>query len=147
MDSIVTPRATKTRHRILIIDDHPLVRRGLSALIDNEPDLTVCAESTHHEGLDAIASSQPDLVITDLWLAETDGFGLIKNIRARHADLPILVLSMYAAPRYASRALQAGANGYVSKQEMGETLLIAIRSVLDGETYLSPRMWAGLDSG
>jgi DNA-binding NarL/FixJ family response regulator len=147
MDNIVTPDVTKTRRRILIIDNHPLVRRGLSALIENEPDLTVCAESTHQKGLEAIAASRPDLVITDLWLAEADGFGLIAEIRARHADQPILVLSMYAAPRYARRALDAGANGYVSKQEMGETLLIAIRCVLDGEVCVSPKMRPWLDSG
>jgi len=147
MDSIVTPPATKTRRRLLIIDNHPLVRRGLSALIDNEPDLTVCAEATHEEGLEAIATSSPDLVITDLWLAETDGFGMIADIRARHADLPILVLSMHATPQYVRRALHAGANGYVSKQEMGETLLIAIRCVFDGEMYVNPEIRAVLDSG
>ena len=125
MDSIVTPPATKTRRRLLVIDNHPLVRRGLGTLIDNEP----------------------DLVITDLWLAETDGFGLIEEIRARHADLPTLVLSMQAAPQYVQRALHAGATGYVSKQELGETLLIAIRCVRDGETYVSPKMRAGIDSG
>ena len=145
MDSLVTPRAMKTRRRLLIIDNHPLVRRGLSTLIDNEPDLTVCAEATHEEGLEAIATNRPDLVITDLWLAEADGFGLIEEIRASNAKLPVLVLSMHAAPQYARRALHAGANGYVSKQEMGETLLIAIRCVLDGETYVSPKLRAGLD--
>lgn len=147
MDSIVTPPATKTRRRLLIIDNHTMMRRGLSTLIDNESDLTVCAEATHEEGLEAIATSQPDLVITDLWLVESDGFGLIKEIRARHTDLPVLVLSMHAAPQYARRALQAGATGYVSKQEMGETLLIAIRCVLDGKTYVSPKLRVGFDSG
>lgn len=147
MDNIVTPAVTKTRQRILIIDNHPLVRRGLSTLIDNEPDLMVCAAVTRCEALEAIATRRPDLVITDLWLAEADGFGPITAIRASHADLPVLVLSMHVAPRYAQRALHAGANGYVSKQEMGETLLIAIRSVLDGDTYVSPKMRAGPDAG
>ena len=147
MDNIVTRGVTKTRRRILIIDNHPLVRRGLSALIDNEPDLIVCAAATHREGLETIATSRPALIITDLWLAQADGFGLIADIRASYADLPILVFSMHAASHFARRALRAGANGYVSKQEMGETLLIGVRCVLDGEEYVSPKMRAGLDSG
>ncbi len=147
MDSTATPHATQVRQRILIIDDHPLVRRGLGALIDNEPDLMVCAAATHGEGFKSIGTARPDLVITDLWLEETDGFGMIEEIRASHVDLPVLVLSMHAAPHYVRRALNAGANGYVSKQEIGETLLIAIRCVLDGETYVSPKLRAGLDSG
>ena len=105
------------------------MRRGLGTLIDNEPDLTVCAEATHEEGVEAIATSQPDLVITDLWLAEADGFGLIKEIRARHANLPILVLSMHDESVYAERAIRAGAHGYVMKQEASRTILRAIRTV------------------
>ena len=146
MDSPVTPHATQVRQRILIIDDHPLVRRGLSALIDNEPDLMVCAAATHREGCNSIGDSRPDLVITDLRLEVSDGFGLIEEIRASHAELPVLVLSMHAAPHYVRRALNAGANGYVSKQEIGETLLIAIRSVLEGATYVSPKLRVWLDS-
>jgi DNA-binding NarL/FixJ family response regulator len=140
-----TPRGVPTRRRILIVDDHLLVRRGLTALIDNEPDLTVCAAAaTHRAGLAAIASSRPDLVIVDLSLENGDGLALLKDIRAVHGDLPLLVLTVHAARLYAQQAFQAGANGYVTKQEMGEPVLLAIRSVLEGQTYLSAELRATL---
>ena len=140
MRSKNTARAIPAKRRILIVDDHPLVRHGLSALIDNEPDLTVCAEAaTERAGLDAIAASQPDLVIADLSLKNGDGLEMVKEIRLRHKHLPVLVLSMHDTPLYAERAFQAGASGYVTKQEMSETVLIAIRRVLDGEKYLSAK--------
>jgi len=134
------------KQRILIVDDHPLVRRGLTALIDNEPDITVCGEAvTQREGLVAITYFRPDLVITDFWLEEGDGLQLVKEIRLHHKQLPVLLLSMHELPIYAERALQAGANGYVAKQEMADTVLIAIRCVLDGDEYLSPKIRLGLD--
>lgn len=134
------------KQRILIVDDHPLVRRGLRVLIDSEPDLRVCAEAaTHQEGLVAIIPSRPDLVIADLSLGAGNGLDMLKDIRTSHAHLPVLVLSMHDASLYAERAFRAGANGYVSKQEMGETLLVAIRCVLGGDTYISPKVRAGLD--
>ena len=127
------------KRRILIVDDHPLVRRGLSALIDNEPDLTVCAKAaTQRAGLDAIAASQPDLVIADLSLQNGDGLEMVKEIRLRHKHLPVLVLSMHDAALYAERAFKAGASGYVIKEEMSDTVLLAVRRVLDGQKYLSP---------
>jgi DNA-binding NarL/FixJ family response regulator len=135
------------RRRILIVDDHPLVRRGLTALIDNEPDLTVCAEAaTQRAGLAAIATFRPDLVIADLSLEDGDGLALVEEIRSGYEDLPVLVLTMRDAPRWAHRAFRAGASGYVSKQEMGETLLSAIRGVLGGERYVSPRIRGKLDT-
>lgn len=136
------------RRRILIVDDHPLIRRGLTALIDSEPDLVVCAEAaTPQAGFDAIASSSPDLVITDLSMGggADAGLSLVNNIRSGYADLPVLVLTIHDASHYARRAFSAGANGFVSKQELGETLLVAIRSVLKGEQYLSPKIESGLD--
>lgn len=121
------------KRRILVIDSHPLVRRGLTALIDDEPDLTVCAEAAmHRAGLEAISSSEPELVITDLLVEGNDPLDLVKDIRAMYKALPILVFTMHEASRFAQRAFQAGANGYVTKQEMGETLLLAIRQMLDG---------------
>jgi DNA-binding NarL/FixJ family response regulator len=141
-----SPEATHPKRRILIVDDHPLVRRGLIALIDNEPDLTVCASAgTHDAGLEAVASSRPDLVIADLSLGIDDGLAMVEEIHSGHCDLPVLVLSMHEAPVYARRALRAGARGYVTKQEMLETLLVAIRRVLDGEEFVSPDLRAGLD--
>ncbi len=125
--------APPAKRRILIVDDHPLVRHGLTALINSEPDLTVCAEAaTRRGGLEAIASSRPDLVIADLSLGDGDGLSLLKEIRSGDADLPVLMFSMHDASAYAKRAFQAGANGYVSKQETGETLLTAIHGLLGG---------------
>jgi DNA-binding NarL/FixJ family response regulator len=138
---------TRAKRRILIVDDHPLVRLGLTALIKNEPDLTVCAAvATHREGLEAIASSRPDLVIAEISLEEGDGLAMVKEIRAGHEELPVLLLTMHDAPLYARGALQAGVLGYVSKKEMTETLLIAIRCVLGGEKFVSREIKAALDA-
>ena len=139
-------RATPPQRRILIVDSQPLVRRGLIALIDHEPDLTVCAAAaTRRAGLEAIASSQADLVVTELSFEDGDGLDLVENIRSSDEDLPVLVFSMHDAPRHTRRAFRAGALGYVSKQETGETLLVAIRCVLGGEKYVSPKLRVGLD--
>ncbi len=138
-------RATPAKSRILIIDDHPLVRRGLIALIGTEPNLAVCGEAaTQRAGLEAIVACAPDLVITDLSLKDGDGLDIVKQIRLRHERLPVLLLSMHSAAIHAQRAFQAGASGYVAKQEMSETVLIAIRCVLDGRKYVSPMMRAAL---
>jgi len=136
-------RRPPERRRILIVDDHPLMRRGLTVLIDNEHDLKVCAEAaTPSAGFEAIASSRPDLVITDLSMSDDDnvGLSLVEKIRRYYALLPVLVLTIHEAPHYARRAMLAGANGYLSKQELGETLLIAIRCLLNGENYFGPKM-------
>lgn len=128
------------------MDNHALVRRGMTALIDNEADLTVCAAvATQQAGLEAIASCRPDLVITDLMFDNEDGLGLVRDIRASHEDLPVLVLTMHDAPTHARRAFRAGARGYVSKLELGEMLLVAIRCVLGGEKFVSPTLRDGLD--
>jgi len=139
-----SPRKPQAKRRILILGDHPLLRRGLIALIENEPDLCVCAEAaTQREGLDAIATFTPDLVITDLSLKDGAGLEIVKDIRSGNKRLPVLVLSMHAAPIHAERAFKAGAGGYVTKQEMGETVLIAIRRVLNGDKYVSPKIRVG----
>jgi len=138
-------REITVRRRILIVDDHLILRHGLAALINNEADLWVCAEvATAREGLDVISASRPDLVITDLSLKDAESLDMVREIRLRHRGLPVLLLSMHDAPICAERALEAGASGYVTKQEMGEIVLIAIRVVLDGEKYLSPKIRAGL---
>ena len=138
---------TPGKRRILIVDDHPLVRRGLIALIDNEPDLTVCAAAaTLSAGLAAVASSRPDLVIADLSLGIDDGLAMVEAIHSGHENLPVLVLTMHDAPLYARRAFRAGASGFVTKQEMLDTLLVAIRRVLDGEEFVSAKIKAGLDN-
>jgi DNA-binding NarL/FixJ family response regulator len=116
--------------RILLTDDHPLFRRGVRSLLETEPDLLVCGEAaTREEGLDAIVSVQPDLVITDLWLRESDGLELIKDMKQRFRRLPVLVLSMHAESMYAERVLRAGARGYVAKHEPDERFLRGVRRV------------------
>ena len=134
-------RKARRRKKILIVVDHPLLRRGLRSLIESEPDLAVCAEAgTWREAIAALAASRPDLVIADLTFKDANGLKLIKAIKSRRPRLPVLVLSMHDAPSYAERAFQAGARGFVTKQEMSETVLIAIRRVLAGEKYVSPKI-------
>jgi DNA-binding NarL/FixJ family response regulator len=123
---------------ILIVDDHPVLRRGLGALVNSEPDLVVCAEAgTRPAALEAVRESEPDLVIVDLALGDDDGLALIKEMKSRHPRIPALVLSMHDESLYAERCLRAGARGYVTKQQLDDTVLDAIRCLLDGETYMS----------
>lgn len=134
-------RPTGTAKGILIVDDHPLVRRGLTALIESEPGLAVVAEaSCCCEALEAIARTEPDLVVVDLALGTEDGLDLIKKLRARRIETPVLVLSMYDESLYAERCLKAGATGYITKRRLNEMLLEALRSLLRGETYLSDEL-------
>jgi DNA-binding NarL/FixJ family response regulator len=125
------------KRRILIVDNHPLVRRGLVDLIDREPDLAVCtAVASWEEALDAITSLRPDLVITGLSLCCDEGRNLLSGIRSAQEDLPVLALTVVDNSEVACRHFGDAASGYVSKQETGEALLAAMRRVLDGETYL-----------
>jgi len=127
--------------RVFVVDDHPIVRQGLSQLINREPDLTVCGEAEDaRTALDALAPSKPDIVIVDVSLDGPDGIELLKTIRSRDSKLPVLMLSMHDESLYAERALRAGANGYIMKQEATERVLIAIRQILGGEVYVSDRM-------
>jgi len=127
-----------SRIRLIVIDDHPLFRRGLVSMINNEPDMVVCAQAEkHHQALDLIASKNPDIATVDISLGESDGLSLIKDIRERFSSLPVLVISMHDESLYAERAIRAGARGYISKQQMDETVLLALRQVLRGEDYIS----------
>lgn len=129
------------KQRILLVDDHALLRRGLAMLIGTEPDLVVWAEAASCQAaLEVLASAQPELVIADLSLKDGDGLELIKDLKRRYPKLPVLVLSMHEETTYAERALRAGASGYVTKQEMDDTVLVAIRRVLAGEVYISDAM-------
>jgi DNA-binding NarL/FixJ family response regulator len=130
---------------ILIVDDHPMLRRGLAALIESESGLTVCGEAaTCSAALEAIRMHPPDLVIVDLALDGSDGLDLIKAMKAHHPEIPALVLSMYDEAVYAERALRAGARGYVTKQQLASTVLVAIHRLLDGGTYLTNNLEARL---
>jgi DNA-binding NarL/FixJ family response regulator len=131
--------------RILIIDDHPIVREGLLRRINRQPDLEVCGEAgAAAEAMKSIAANRPDLVVVDLTLQDKSGLELIKDVQIRHPRLPVLVLSMHDENLYAERALRAGARGYVMKQEAPEHVIEAIRRVLAGNVYLSVKMSAKL---
>src|SRR5277367_1178919 len=129
------------KKRIMVVDDHPIVRQGLALLINREPDLVVCGEAEEAMGaMHVLASSRPDVLIVDISLSGPDGIDLLKNIRTTHPTLPVLILSMHDESVYAERALRAGANGYIMKQEATENVLVAIRRILHGEIYVSDRM-------
>jgi DNA-binding NarL/FixJ family response regulator len=129
--------------RIVIVDDHPLFRKGLEELIDSDGTFAVCGEAGNaSEAMDVIRKLHPDLVIVDLSLPGANGIELIKNIRAEFPKLPILVLSMHDESLYAVRALRAGADGYVMKHEAMANVIQAIREVFQGRPYLSPAMAA-----
>jgi DNA-binding NarL/FixJ family response regulator len=140
---VVPAAAPDEKIRILLVDDHPIVRQGLTHMIDDEPDLTVCGEAEDAaEGLALAERLRPDLAIIDISLGGADGLELLKEIRNRLPALTTLVLSMHDESLYAERALRAGAKGYVSKHDAPQVLLTAIRRVLAGEVYLSEGMAA-----
>lgn len=133
--------SAETRARILIVDDHPVVRNGLRMLIDDEPDLIVCGEAGDaDEAIRVLDAKKPDLVIVDLSLKGSSGLELIKRIKSRTVTSKMLVSSMFDESLYAERVLNAGALGYVSKQEAMEKVVEAIRCVLSGRVYLSAAM-------
>jgi DNA-binding NarL/FixJ family response regulator len=126
------------RMRVLIVDDHPLLREGLRKIINQQEDLVVCGEAGGAPGgLAAVAKCRPDVVIVDISLEEGSGLDLIKDLHARHPGLPILALSMHHEDLYADRALRAGARGYVMKREPAGTVMAALRKVLSGQTAVS----------
>ncbi len=129
------------RMRIMIVDDHPILRKGLAMVINQEPDLTVSAEAPDAStALDMMESHKPDLVMVDLSLPGIDGIELIKTMKIRYKDLPALVVSMHDESIFAERALRAGARGYIMKQEAVEKVLVAIRKVLNGEIFVSDKI-------
>ena len=132
---------TATKKRIMVVDDHPIVRQGLALMINRESDLVVCGEAEDAMGaMHVLASSHPDILIVDISLNGPDGIDLLKNIRVSHPTLPVLILSMHDEMVYAERALRAGANGYIMKQEATENVLVAVRRILTGEIYVSTRI-------
>ncbi len=129
------------RRRVLLVDDHPIVRGGLAQLIEQEADLTVCGEASDAEqALEAVMTLRPDLAVIDLSLQGSSGLDLIKELQAREPALPLLVLSMHDEALFAERVLRAGARGYIMKQEAREKVIAAIRQVLRGELYFSEHM-------
>ena len=131
----------ESKARVLIVDDHPIVRQGLAQLLNCEPDFMVCAEAgTARKAMAAIAETKPDVGIVDITLQGTNGIELIKNIVAQWPEFPVLVLSMHDESLYAERALRAGAKGYVMKQEAPEKLTSALRRILNGQIYVSEQL-------
>ena len=129
------------KYRVYVVDDHPIVRQGLGLMINREADMVVCGEAEEaHSALQALTTLQPDVMIVDISLIGPDGIELVKAIRARNVSLPILMLSMHDESTYAERAIRAGANGYIMKQEATEKVLVAIRRILNGGVYLSDRI-------
>lgn len=129
------------RYKVFLIDDHPILRQGLALFIDREPDLMVCGQADDAaSALQAIREATPDFVVLDISLDGPDGLELLKTLRVRYPNLPVLVLSMHDESAYAERALRAGANGYIMKQEATDRVLTAIRQILSGEVYLSDRL-------
>ena len=127
--------------RVFLVDDHPIVRDGLKTLIERREDLMVCGEAEDAgNALRAIRQAEPDVVVTDITLKESDGLELTKDIVARYSDLPVIVLSIHEESTYCERALRAGAHGYLMKEVASENIIEAIRTVLTGEIYISSAM-------
>ena len=131
------------RKRILIVDDHAVVRFGISQLINRQADLIVCGEEEDaSKALDAISRLKPDLVIADLSLKDSSGLELMRNVKAQFPKLPILVVSVHDETIYAEMAFRAGALGYLMKQEALDKIPSAIRRVIDGNVYVSDTLAA-----
>ena len=135
------PELPARKARVLVVDDHPIVRQGLSLLIDQQPDLAICGGAKDlPAALEAIATLNPDIIILDISLEGPDGIEVLKNVRLTHPKVPVLILSMHDESVYAERALRAGANGYIMKQEATDKVLEAVRRLLRGEIYISSRI-------
>lgn len=134
-----------SRKRILVVDDHPVMREGVVQWIKHSADMEVCGEA--ESVLDAISlvkKSKPDLVLTDISMKGNDGLELIESLGAMNPDLPVLVLSMHSELLYARRALRAGARGYIMKKDGGERVVEAIREIFQGHLVISPKVRAAL---
>ena len=131
--------------KVLVVDDHAIVREGLAELINDQPDMVTCGEAeSPPQAMKVAAETKPDAAVVDITLAGGDGIELCRQLHEQYPSLAILVLSMHDESLYAERVLRAGALGYVMKQEPQETVMAAIRRVLKGETYLSEKIAAKL---
>ena len=127
--------------QIYVIEDHPVVRRGLTSLIEPEPGLTIVGGTgSAKDARQEIPEADPDLVLLDLSIEDGSGLTLLEHLHNTQPDLPVLVVSMYDEDLYARRALEAGARGYLMKNKADSKVVDAIREVLDGNVYLSPEM-------
>jgi DNA-binding NarL/FixJ family response regulator len=129
--------------KLMIVDDHPLVRNGLRQLLETESDFIVSAEAESiSQAINILEKTVPDVVIIDLSLPDGNGLELIRRIAIRHPEIGILVSSMHDEDLFAERAFLAGANGYINKQEASEKVILALRQILNGETYMSEKLSA-----
>ncbi len=135
--------AAPPKKRILIVDDHAIMREGLAEAIGREPDLEVCGETGDaFAALELAASTQPDLALVDITITGKSGLDLIKDLHVQHPRIALLALSMHEETLYAERVLRAGGRGYIMKQEGGQRVVAAIRQVLAGEVAVSPKVSA-----
>ena len=143
METKPQPGIRKGKIRVLLVDDHPVLRRGLAQLINHESDMTVVGEAEEAtKAFEAVGTLSPDVAVVDISLKRGNGIELVKNVKARFPALAMLVLSMHDETLYAERALRAGALGYIMKEEATEQVLVAIRRVITGEIFLSEKMKA-----
>jgi DNA-binding NarL/FixJ family response regulator len=143
--AFLKPVSTVVKRRVLLVDDHPIVRERLGELINQESDLVVCGEAVDgHGALEQVEETHPDVAIVDISLKDTYGIELIKDLKTRYPKLPVLVLSMHEESLYAERALRAGARGYLNKQEATSKVISALRQVLAGQVFVSEAMTAGI---
>jgi DNA-binding NarL/FixJ family response regulator len=135
-------RKTKpAKKKVLIVDDHPMMRQGLAQLINSEKDLAVCCEAnTARQAFEAVSKSRPDIALVDISLPDQSGLEFIKDVHATYPELPVLVVSMHDESLYAERVLRAGGRGYIMKQEGGQKFMEAIRRVLSGQIYVSEKI-------
>jgi DNA-binding NarL/FixJ family response regulator len=139
--SAAKPAPANRKKRLLILDDHPMMREGLAQLVNHERDLAICGEAgTGREAVELASKTKPDLVLADISLPDKNGLEVIRELRTFQPGLSVLVISMHDESLYAERALRAGARGYIMKQEGGKKLMEAIRQVLTGKIYLSEKM-------
>ena len=135
------PVNRKPKTKVLLVDDHPILRTGLRRMIDSESDMQVCGEAEDGpKAFELCGTLTPDIAVIDISLKGSNGIELVKNLKARYPELPTLVLSMHDESLYAERALRAGSLGYIMKEEAIEQVLVAIRKVLLGEIFLSEKM-------
>lgn len=131
------------KSRVLLVDDHPVFRAGLAGLVNMEPDLVVCAEASNAaEAMQLTAAATPELILLDMSLPGKGGLELLKDLRAAHPRIPVLIVSMHDETLYAERVIRAGGRGYIMKQEGPEKMLQAIRKVLSGSIAVSERISA-----
>lgn len=129
------------KHRVLLVEDHPLFRERVAHLINKDMGMTVCAEvDSIQDAMDCIQADKPDIAIVDISLHGSSGLELLKDIKAQGINLPVLILSMHEEGLYAERALRAGAKGYIMKNEAAGEIVLAIRRVMSGEVYVSNRI-------